>query len=43
VEKKNNLFMNPELNTDKKENEIFLICKDGIGCKVINEEGLPNI
>ncbi len=32
--------------TDKKLNKIFLICKgnsDGSGCKVIYEEGLPNI
>jgi hypothetical protein len=34
------------LQTDKKENEIFphiLGNSDGIGCKVINEEELPNI
>jgi hypothetical protein len=32
--------------TDKKENKIFLLYKensDGIGCKVIYEERLPNI
>jgi hypothetical protein len=31
--------------TDKKENEIFLIIRnsDGIGFKVIQEEGLPNM
>jgi hypothetical protein len=31
-------------HTNKKENEIFLIYNlDGIGCKVINEEGLPKM
>ncbi len=32
-------------NSDKKENEIANISgnSDGIGYKVINEEGLPNI
>jgi hypothetical protein len=30
--------------TDKKENEIFLIYKEiQMGCKVIFEEGLPNM
>ncbi len=36
-------FDTTSLHADKKENELFLIYSDGIGCKVIYEERLPNV